>query len=108
MSVDTIDITKLSPAQLNAVLQQARQLEKDGAEERRQYRARGKEFCSTMVGFLADPSTQLPEGPVGDSGAIGWTLGGKDIVVILPDGSRRMARVSVQVRWEDTIPAKGK
>jgi hypothetical protein len=70
-----------------------------------------------MHAFLSKFVRVLAGGVVGPeqtfkSNAQGWSLGGRDIPVFLnpedPESGVRLARVSILVRWEDTIPASDK
>ncbi len=96
------DVLSLTPAQLQAAVdRQKREL----ASQRDAARGALTTIAKTLApGALpgVGPSTKFA------SGAEGWSLGGSKLVVTLPDGSTREARVSLLVRWEDTIPAKEK
>lgn len=106
----SIDISKLSAADLAAIIEHARTVEAAEREARKLARERNGQFLARFVRLLAGgaagPEQQFK------SGAQGWSLGGKNIAVPLnpedADSPVRMARVSILVRWEDTIPAADK
>jgi hypothetical protein len=100
-----LDLSTLSAADLAAVLAHARAAESAEREARKAARELSRSFLGKFVRMLVNQHEGVPGEQSFKSGAHGWSMGGKDIAVQLPDGSTRAARVSILVRWEDTIPS---
>lgn len=91
-----IDIEKLSPGQLAALFAQFTAKQNADKAARKAARTAHLAFLTRFVKILGEtfPSQTFT------SGAVGWSMGG----TVKIDG--RDARVSLLVRWSDTIPAK--
>ena len=99
----SFDVSTLSAADLAAVIAHARNAEVAEREARKAARDSSRTFISKFVRILAGGSAGVET--TFKSGAVGWSLGGKNVEVALADGTLRKARVQILVRWEDTIPA---
>lgn len=95
LSVD--DVIKLM-GQLKA----AQKAERSAASKRR---AAAREYLTTIVPATIDA---FPMRPMGEVGVIGTSLGGTVKVIDPATGEEREARVTMSVRWLDTIPAREK
>ena len=104
MSNNPITLADLSAADRLALFEQMRALEALAREQRKAQREARRVWMTDLVTLVA---AEYPDQQTFASGAVGWSMGGKDIVIPMEDGTKRKARVSLLIRWEDTIPAKG-
>ncbi len=109
MDVNNINIADLSDAdravlfaQFLAQQETARAAAREAAAARRAVRLERRGFVAKLVGIISE---RYPDATVFRTVAEGWSRGGKNSPVKRADGSERLARVSLLVRWEDTIPA---
>lgn len=96
-----LNIATLSPAERLELLQALKAEESAARTAAKAARAETRDFVGRLVRIVSD---KFPETTF-SSGAVGYSLGGKNVDVTLADGSVRSARVSMLVRWEDSIPA---
>jgi hypothetical protein len=99
-----INVASLSAAERAALLADLKAEQSAEVAARKAAREASKGFLAKFVGILASGAVGVPAEVTMKSGAQGWTLGGKDVEVPVQGGVRK-ARVSILVRWEDTIPA---
>lgn len=97
----SIDVSTLSAADIAAIVAHNKAQEAAEREARKALREQTRGFIGNFVRTLA--ATVVPQ--TFKSGAVGWSLGGKDIEVTHEDGTVVKYRVSILIRREDSIPA---
>lgn len=100
-----ISLKDLTPADLQSLLAQltaAQNAEKSAAKARRE------QARTWLAPRVSDMVAEFGTRVMGDSGIIGQSIGGTVTVIDPTTGEPREARVSMSVKWTDTIPAREK